>query len=83
MAATGSPEVNPRAIELFERDPALMQWALRMHDSDGDGQLSRAEAQGAADAFRAIADGDGDGQVTPYEYARAVEFIVARYAVGG
>ncbi|HXH52266.1 MAG TPA: hypothetical protein VNH53_02395 [Sphingomicrobium sp.] len=84
LAAAGADAaVNPRAIELFEREPALMQWALRAHDRDGDGRLSQAEAQAAADAFRSIADGDGDGRVTPYEYARGVEFVIARYAVGG
>jgi len=73
-----SQPVNPRAVELFERDWVLMQWARRIFDADRDGILSLGEAQGAAQAFREIADGDLDGRVTPYEYARAREFILAR-----
>ena len=70
---------NPRAVELFERDWVLMQWARKQYDRDGDGVLSIAEAQPAAVAFKAIADGDRDGRVTTYEYDRAREFILARY----
>ncbi|HET7817591.1 MAG TPA: hypothetical protein VFK58_08455 [Sphingomicrobium sp.] len=73
------PPANPRAAELFERDWVLMQWARRIFDADRDGILSLGEAQGAAQAFREIADGDLDGRVTPYEYGRAREFILARY----
>ena len=43
------------------------------------GLISVAEAQPAASAFREIADANGDGRITPYEYARAREFILARY----
>lgn len=70
---------NPRAVELFERDWVLNQWAKRRFDGDGDGVISVAEAQPAAREFKAIADADGDGRVTPYEYERAREFILARY----
>jgi hypothetical protein len=70
---------NPRATELFERDWVLMRWAVKRFDADGDGVISLAEAQPAAQAFRDIADGDGDGRVTPYEFDRAREFIIARY----
>ena len=70
---------NPRAIELFERDWALMHWAVKQHDGDADGLISTAEANRAALAFKTIADGDSDGRVTPYEYQRAREFIIARY----
>jgi hypothetical protein len=70
---------NPRAVELFERDWVLNQWAKRMFDGDGDGVISVDEAQPAAVKFKEIADGDGDGRVTPYEYGRAREFILARY----
>lgn len=70
---------NPRAIELFERDWALMSWAVKQFDRDGDRIISVAEANRAALAFKGIADGDGDGRVTPYEYERAREFIIARY----
>ena len=84
IAAGAQPQpaaasANPRAVELFERDWVLMHWAVKRFDSNGDGAISIAEAQPAADAFRAIADGDRDGRVTPYEYQRAREFIVARY----
>ena len=69
---------NPRAIELFERDWVLNQWAKRSFDADRNGVISVAEAQPAALAFKEIADGDGDGRVTTYEYERAREFILAR-----
>jgi hypothetical protein len=70
---------NPRAVELFERDWVLNQWAKRMFDSNGDGVISIEEAQPAALQFKELADGDRDGRVTPYEYGRAREFILARY----
>ena len=73
--------VNPRAIELFERDPRLMQWATSFFDSNRDGHLSIREADSAAVQFKRIADGDADGRVTPAEYRSAVDFIVARWAV--
>lgn len=72
-------EFNPRAIELFERDWALMHWATKHFDPDADGVISVREANAAALKFKEIADGDRDGQVTPYEYDRAREFIIARY----
>lgn len=71
--------LNPRAIELFERDWVLMHWAVKSFDRDGNGVISLAEANAGALAFKGIADGDGDGRVTPYEYDRAREFIIARY----
>ena len=71
--------VNPRAIELFEADSRLMQWALGKYDSDSDGHLSIFEADKAATEFKRIADGDSDGRVTPAEYRAAREFIVARW----
>ena len=72
---------NPRAIELFERDPKLMQWATGFFDLDRDRRLSIREADIAARQFKLIADGDRDGQVTPAEYRSARDFIVARWAV--
>jgi hypothetical protein len=77
-AQAASLPVNPRAVELFERDWVLNQWAKRRFDANGDGVISVAEAQPAARAFKEIADSDGDGRVTPYEYDRAREFILAR-----
>lgn len=71
--------VNPRAIELFEREPKLMDWALAKFDRDGDGYLSIFEADAAAQEFKSIADGDKDGQVTPAEFQSAMGFIAARY----
>ena len=79
LAQPASASVNPMAVELFERDWVLMQWAKRTYDRDRNGIISVAEAQPAASAFRELADANSDGRVTPYEYARAREFILARY----
>ena len=78
QSGTDAP-FNPRAIELFERDWALMHWAVKNFDRDGDGVISIAEANAGALAFKGIADGNGDGRVTPYEYQRRRDFIIARY----
>ena len=67
------------AVQLFERDWVLMNWALKRYDADRDILLSPGEAQSAAADFRSIADGDEDGRVTPAEYRAAREFILARY----
>ena len=80
-SADGWRLVNPRAIELFETDSSLMQWALARYDSDSDRHLSIFEADKAAAEFKRIADGDGDGRVTLGEYRAARDFIVARYAI--
>jgi hypothetical protein len=79
LPSAASAAFNPRAVELFERDWVLNQWAKRTFDANGDGVISVVEAQPAAVKFKEIADGDGDGRVTPYEYGRAREFILARY----
>jgi hypothetical protein len=73
--------INPKAIELFEGDRRLMQWALGRFDADHDGHLSIFEADKAAREFKRLADGDSDGQVTPAEYRSAVDFVVARWGV--
>jgi len=70
---------TPAALQIFERDWVLMNWALKFYDADRDILLEPGEAQAAADAFRRIADGDGDGRVTPQEYRDARAFILARY----
>ena len=69
----------PAAMQLFERDWVLMNWALKFYDKDRDILLEPNEAAAAAVEFRKIADGDGDGRVTPSEYRAAREFILARY----
>jgi hypothetical protein len=78
-AAATVPELNPRAVELFDRDWVLHRWGLRFFDQNADRLMSVAEANAAAARFKQIADGDGDGRVTPYEYDRAREFLIARY----
>ena len=79
LSQTAASAPNPRAAELFERDPALMAWALKRFDANGDGWLTLFEAQRGADAFRSLADANHDGRVTTSEYRDAVAFIVARY----
>ena len=74
-----SVRVNPAAARsLLERDWVLMNWALKFYDADRDILLSPAEAQLAADAFRAMADANRDGRVTTQEYSAARAFILAR-----
>ena len=75
---TPNAPLNPNANALFDRDVALRQWAVRLHDSNRDGWLTLYEAQGALLAFKELADGNRDGRVTTYEYDRAREFIAAR-----
>ena len=79
MASQANAATNPRANELFDRDSDLRQWAVLNYDINHDGWLTLYEAQPALAAFKDIADGDRDGQVTPGEFARAREFITARY----
>lgn len=72
---------NPHANELFDRDPQLKAWALRLYDANHDGWLTLYEAQPALAMFKDIADADRDGRVTTYEYARAKAFVAARWAI--
>ena len=77
--ASAPRDLNPRALELFDTDWRLMDWALRQFDRNHDAILSIVEAQPALAAFKDLADGDRDGRVTTYEFDRAREFILARY----
>ncbi len=70
---------TPAALQIFERDWVLMNWALKYFDANGDILLQPQEAQSAADQFRRIADTNGDGRVTPEEYRAALEHILAQY----
>lgn len=70
---------TPAALQIFERDWVLMNWALKYYDANGDILLEPGEAQVAAEAFRKLADVNRDGRVTQEEYRAAREFILARY----
>jgi hypothetical protein len=74
-----SLKTPPPALQLFEQDWVLMNWALKFYDANRDILLEPNEAAAAAEAFRKIADADNDGRVTPTEYRAAREFILARY----
>jgi hypothetical protein len=78
QAMPATLEATPAALELFERDWVLMNWALKYYDADRDILLEPDEAQAAADAFRKLADVNGDGRVTPDEYRAARETILTR-----
>jgi hypothetical protein len=69
---------TPAAMQIFERDWVLMNWALKYYDDNGDIMLQPHEAEAAADQFRRIADTNGDGRVTPEEYRAARALIMAR-----
>jgi hypothetical protein len=82
LAAQSTPaslKTPPPALQIFEQDWVLMNWALKFYDANRDILLEPDEAQAAADAFRKLADADSDGRVTPTEYRAAREFILARY----
>lgn len=80
-AAADQPQLaaTPAALDLFERDWVLMNWALKFYDADGDILLNGREASAAAEAFRKVADADNDGRITPEEFRQARAFILARY----
>ena len=78
-AAAAAPQPTPAALELFQQDWVLMNWALKYFDWNRDILLEPDEARAAAAAFRAMADANGDGRVTPGEYRAARAFILARY----
>lgn len=74
--AASKLQVTPAALNLFERDWVLMNWALKYYDSNGDILIQPEEAEAAAAAFRKIADSNGDGRVTPDEYRAARAYIL-------
>ena len=74
-----SLKTPPPALQLFERDWVLMNWALKYYDGNRDVLLEPDEAAAAAEAFRSLADSDHDGRVTPQEYAAARANILSRY----
>lgn len=80
-ASSDPAALNPHASELFERDPELSRWALRLFDANGDGWLTSYEAQTALNAFKEIADSNRDGRITVAEYEEAKRFIAARWAL--
>jgi hypothetical protein len=69
---------TPAALDLFEQDWVLMNWALKYYDRNGDVLLQADEAQAAAAAFRKLADTNGDGRVTIDEYRAARALILSR-----
>jgi hypothetical protein len=75
----GTLQPTPAALQLFERDWVLMNWALKFYDSNRDVLLQPDEAAAASEGFRKLADADNDGRVTPQEYQQARAFILARY----
>ncbi|HJP69086.1 MAG TPA: hypothetical protein VJ846_09310 [Sphingomicrobium sp.] len=77
--APASLPATPAALELFERDWVLMNWALKYFDSNGDMLIEPSEAQAAARAFRKLADTNGDGRVSPQEYEAARALILEHY----
>lgn len=78
QARTTAP-VIPAAVQLFERDWVLMNWALKHFDANGDILLQPQEAAAAAQAFRDLADTNHDGRVTPEEYRAARAAILSGY----
>lgn len=81
LAQSAGPRLQPTpaAMQLFERDWVLMNWALKYFDTDHDILLQPDEAYAAANAFRKLADTNGDGRVTPEEYRAARQLILERY----
>lgn len=73
-----SLKTPPAAMQLFERDWVLMNWALKYYDADHDILIEPAEARAAAEAFRKFADTDNDGRVTTQEYQAARASLLAR-----
>jgi hypothetical protein len=70
---------TPAALQIFEHDWVLMNWALKYFDANGDIMLQPDEAEAAADQFRRIADANRDGRITPEEYRAARTEIHSHY----
>lgn len=70
---------TPAALQIFEHDWVLMNWALKYFDANGDILLQPDEAEAAADQFRRIADANRDGRITPEEYRAARTQILSHY----
>jgi len=70
---------KPAALQIFERDWVLMNWALKYYDTNGDILLDASEAKAAGEAFRKLADADRDGRISQQEYRAARAFILAKY----
>jgi len=81
MAQTAAPRLQPTpaAMQIFESDWVLMNWALKYFDANHDILLEPDEAYAAANAFRKLADTNGDGRVTQEEYRAARQLILERY----
>lgn len=77
-AQRAPPRATPAALDLFEQDWVLMNWALKHYDRNGDILLQPGEAEAAAMAFRKLADSNGDGRVTVEEYRAARALILSR-----
>ena len=49
QSATGRLQPTPAALQIFERDWVLMNWALKYYDADHDILLEPGEAKVAAE----------------------------------
>ncbi len=78
-SSAANVEARKAALDLFERDWVLMNWALKFYDANHDALLEADEAAKAADAFRRLADTNNDGRVTQQEYRAARTAILTRY----
>ncbi len=73
--AAAPPEMNPNAVDLFERDAELKAWAIARFDLNRDGWLTSFEAQPALEFFKQVADANHDGRVTVREYTAGKAFL--------
>src|SRR3954447_26771572 len=66
-------EVDKAAGEIMLRIKGRMAAQLRRGDANGDGRLSRDEAERAAASRFAALDRDGDGSLRPSDFRRSVK----------